>query len=234
MATTIPLYSMSGDVITTFTSDELEFCSVSTLVDLMEQDECRGVPGARCDETGTMCERFFLIIGERILEGREDLLTCINDPTSVGKRLMLYKKPVSPRTVKEKCRETWHESMRIVAEKKQELLRATASHEIKKDCKGKGKGGNGKGKTYAGPRRANTYSGVGRVCIVCGCYERFATSSEDACWKQGLELCQFVGEYSIPTAEAGLSLKVVDGPDGIGAREQSFRKRYQTDAHDRS
>ena len=238
MATTsIPLYSMSGDVITTFTADELADCTVEEAVQAMEEDECRGVPGARCHERyeEVFVERYFLIIGERILQGHEDVLTCINDPTSAGKRLMLYKKPVSPRTVKVKCREAFHESMRIVAEKKllpaEELLRAIGSlGEIKKDGKGKGKGGNGKGKTNAGLRRA---SGVGRVCIVCGCYERFATFSEDACWKQGLELCQFVGEYSIPTAEAGLSLNVVDGPDGIRAREQSFRKRYQTDAHDR-
>ena len=220
MATTsIPLYSMSGDVITTFTADALEDCRVDYLVDAMEQDWVTDVPGARHHESyeEVFVERYFLIIGERILQGHEDVLTCINDPTSAGKRLMLYKKPVSPRTVADKCREIWYASMRTVEE-----------------GKGKGKGGNGKGKTNAGPRRANTYSGVGRVCIVCGCYERFATSSEDACWKQGLELCQFVGEYSIPTAEAGLSLHVVDGPDGIRAREQSFRKRYQTDAHDRS
>ena len=236
--TSIQMYSMSGDVLTTFTADDLEDCNVYTLVEDMEQDECRGVPGARhhASYPEIFVERYCLIIGERILQGHEDVLPCINDPTSAGKRLMLYKKPVSPRTVKDKCRETWHESMRIVAEKKllpaEELLRAIGSvGEIKKD--GKGKGGNGKGKTNAGPRPANTYSGVGRVCIVCGCYERFATFSEDACWKQGLELCQFVGEYSIPTAEAGLSLNVVDGPDGIRAREQSFRKRYQTDAHDR-
>ena len=91
MATTIPLYSMSGDVITTFTTDELEFCNVNTLVELMEHNECRGVPGART----IFVERFFLIIGERVLEDHEDLLACINDPTSAGKRLMLYKKPVS-------------------------------------------------------------------------------------------------------------------------------------------
>ena len=47
-------------------------------------------------------ERYFLIIGERILQGHEDVLTCINDPTSAGKRLMLYKKPVSPRLVAQK------------------------------------------------------------------------------------------------------------------------------------
>ena len=93
---------MSGDVITTFTADELADCTVDVAVETMEQDECRGVPGARYDETGTMCERFFLIIGERILEGREDLLTCINDPTSVGKRLMLYKKPLSRRELEKK------------------------------------------------------------------------------------------------------------------------------------
>ena len=45
MATTsIPLYSMSGDVITTFTADELECCRVHVAVATMEQDECRGVP----------------------------------------------------------------------------------------------------------------------------------------------------------------------------------------------
>ena len=94
---------MSGDVITTFTTDELEFCNVNTLVELMEHNECRCVPGARCDETDTIfVERFFLIIGERILEDHEDLLACINDPTSAGKRLMLYKKPVSPRLVADK------------------------------------------------------------------------------------------------------------------------------------
>ena len=97
---------MSGDLITTFTSDELEFCSVSTLVEDMEQDECRGVPGARHHESyeEVFVERYFLIIGERILQGHEDVLTCINDPTSAGKRLMLYKKPVSPRTVADKIR----------------------------------------------------------------------------------------------------------------------------------
>ena len=108
MATTsIPLYSMSGDLITTFTSDELEFCSVSTLVEDMEQDECRGVPGARHHASyhKIFVERYCLIIGERILQGHEDVLTCINDPTSAGKHFMLYKKPVSPRTVADKIRE---------------------------------------------------------------------------------------------------------------------------------
>ena len=92
---------MSGDVITTFTADALEDCRVDYLVDAMEQDECRGVPGARhhASYPEIFVERYCLIIGERILQGHEDLLACINDPTSAGKRLMLYKKPVSPRTV---------------------------------------------------------------------------------------------------------------------------------------
>ena len=91
---------MSGDVITTFPADALEDLRVDTLVWRMEQDKCIGVPGARYDETTLVfLERYFLIIGERILQGHEDVLTCINDPTSAGKRLMLYKKPVSPRTV---------------------------------------------------------------------------------------------------------------------------------------
>ena len=95
MATTIPLYSMSGDVITTFTSDELEFCSVNTLVEDMEYNECRGVPGARCDETDTIfVERFFLIIGERILGEEELVVDCLSDTTNAGKRLILYKKPI--------------------------------------------------------------------------------------------------------------------------------------------
>ena len=94
---------MSGDVITTFTADELADCTVDVAVEAMEQDECRGVPGARCDETGYFfVERYFLIVGERLLEGHEDLLTCINDPTSVDKRLMLYKKPLSRRQLEKK------------------------------------------------------------------------------------------------------------------------------------
>ena len=108
MATTsIPLYSMSGDVITTFTADALEDCRVDYLVDAMEQDWVTDVPGARHHESyeEVFVERYFLIIGERILQGHEDVLTCINDPTSAGKRLMLYKKPVSPRTVADKVRE---------------------------------------------------------------------------------------------------------------------------------
>ena len=47
MATTIPLYSMSGDVITTFTADALEDCRVDYLVDAMEQDWVTDVPGPR-------------------------------------------------------------------------------------------------------------------------------------------------------------------------------------------
>ena len=91
---------MSGDVITTFPADVLEDLRVDTLVEDMEQDQCMGVPGARYDETTRVfLERYVLIIGERILQGHEDVLTCINDPTSAGKRLMLYKKPESPRTV---------------------------------------------------------------------------------------------------------------------------------------
>ena len=91
---------MSGDVLTTFTADDLEDLLVDTLVDDMEQDQCMGVPGARYDETTHMfLERYVLIIGERILQDQQDVLTCINAPTSAGKRLMLYKKPVSPRTV---------------------------------------------------------------------------------------------------------------------------------------
>ena len=92
---------MSGDVITMFTSRQLEGLRVDTLVWPMEQDECIGVPGARYDEETKwgFAERYFLVIGERVLRGHEDILTCINDPTSAGKRLMLYKKPVSPRTV---------------------------------------------------------------------------------------------------------------------------------------
>ena len=91
---------MSGDVITTFTADALADCTVDVAVEAMEQDECRGVPGARYDETTRVfLERYVLIIGERILQDQQDVLTCINAPTSAGKRLMLYKKPVSPRTV---------------------------------------------------------------------------------------------------------------------------------------
>ena len=98
---------MSGDVITTFTADALEDCRVDYLVDAMEQDWVTDVPGARHHESyeEVFVERYFLIIGERILQGHEDALTCINDPTSAGKRLMLYKKPVSPRTVADKIRE---------------------------------------------------------------------------------------------------------------------------------
>ena len=96
---------MSGDVITTFTADDLEDLRVDTLVWRMEQDKCIGVPGARYTEPQKVfVERYFLVIGERVLRGHEDILTCINDPTSAGKRLMLYKKPVSPRTVADKIR----------------------------------------------------------------------------------------------------------------------------------
>ena len=91
---------MSGDVITTFTADDLEDLRVDSFIEILKQGECMGVPGARYDETTRVfLERYVLIIGERILQGHEDVLTCINDPTSAGKRLMLYKKPVSPRTV---------------------------------------------------------------------------------------------------------------------------------------
>ena len=88
---------MSGDVITTFPADVLEDLRVDTLVWRMEQNKCIGVPGARYDEETQwgFAERYFLVIGERVLRGHEDILTCINDPTSAGKRLMLYKKPVS-------------------------------------------------------------------------------------------------------------------------------------------
>ena len=96
---------MSGDVITTFPADVLEDLRVDTLVEDMEQDKCIGVPGARYDETTRVfLERYVLIIGHedsrvRILQGHEDVLTCINDPTNAGKRPMLYKKPVSPNSV---------------------------------------------------------------------------------------------------------------------------------------
>ena len=211
---------MSGEVVTTFTADELEFCSVNTLVEDMEQDECRGVPGARhhASYPEIFVERYCLIIGERILQGHEDLLACINDPTSAGKRLMLYKIPVSPRLVAEQSQEMWIAARRRTVEA----------------GKGKGKGKGGKGKTNAGPRPANTYDGVGRVCVVCGVYERYAFFSEEACFEQRNDVCRFKGEYSIPHAEAGLSLRLVDGPDQLRAEEQSLRTRYQTDAHDRS
>ena len=82
---------MSGDVITTFPAHVLDALFVDTLVWHMEQDKCSGVPGARYDETSRVfLERYFLIIGERILQGHEDVLTCINDPHNAGKRLMLY------------------------------------------------------------------------------------------------------------------------------------------------
>ena len=96
MTAEIPLYSMSGEKITTFTRDDLAEVDVGELVDDMEQDECIGVPGARTDATDQIfVERYFLIIGERVLEGHEDVLACIDDPRSAGKHLMLYKRPVS-------------------------------------------------------------------------------------------------------------------------------------------
>ena len=96
---------MSGDVITTFTADDLEDLSVDTFIDILQQGQGKGVPGARYDETThVFLERYVLIIGERILQDQQDVLTCINAPTSAGKRLMLYKKPVSPRTVADKIR----------------------------------------------------------------------------------------------------------------------------------
>ena len=106
---------MSGDVITTFPADVLEDLRVGTLVWRMEQDECIGVPGARCTEPEKVfVEQYLLVIGERVLRAHEDILTCINDPTSAGKRLMLYKKPVSPRTVADKIREIEIVSLRTV------------------------------------------------------------------------------------------------------------------------
>ena len=203
MATTsIPLYSMSGDVITTFTADELADCTVDVAVKAMEQDRCIGVPGARYDEETQwgFAERYFLVIGERVLRGHEDTLTCINDPTSAGKRLMLYKKPLSWRQLKQKKHRRSAEllltssSTASKAKAKAKAKSVPGGEEISKGGKGKGRGGNGKGKTNAGPRRADTYSGIGRLCKVCGCYERFATSSEEACWKRGQELCRYFGQ----------------------------------------
>ena len=63
----------------------------------MEQDCVRGVPGARYEETHKVFyERYVLLIGARILQDAEDVLTCINDPTSAGRHFMLYREPVNP------------------------------------------------------------------------------------------------------------------------------------------
>ena len=98
---------MSGEVIKKSTPCDLAWVKVVVLVDDMEHYNCIGVSGARYDETDTkFVERYFLIIGERALEDHEDVLACIDDPRNAGKHLMLYKKPVSPRTVEWLLRES--------------------------------------------------------------------------------------------------------------------------------
>ena len=59
----IELVDMNGTVITTFTYEELDWETVGSMVEAMENDMVAGIPGARTDGNGIFMERFKLVYG---------------------------------------------------------------------------------------------------------------------------------------------------------------------------
>ena len=59
----IELVDMNGTAITTFTCEELDWETVGSMVEAMENDMVARIPGARTDGNGIFMERFKLVYG---------------------------------------------------------------------------------------------------------------------------------------------------------------------------
>ena len=104
----VELVTMNGDVITTFTREELDGVRVEDFIDDLEQDDMIGVEGAKHDDLGVFVERFCLVIRDEIMQVDSCSHLWVTDYFPEGEesiRITLLKQPVEEAIYKEQRRD---------------------------------------------------------------------------------------------------------------------------------